>query len=68
MSNEARESSTDKQGPGKRRQSWTERQARRAVRACPDRVLRILPDGTFELRPAAGEAQQEKEKDDWENI
>jgi hypothetical protein len=60
--------------PGKRKQAWTERAARRAARACPDRIVRILRNGVIELVPMAAEAPEtaadnaDDGKSDWENI
>jgi hypothetical protein len=56
---------------GKRKQPFTEREARRLLRAARAEgekcILRKCPDGTLELVPLPGGAQQEKEGD-WDKI
>jgi hypothetical protein len=56
---------SQKGGPGKRRQRFSQRDIERAQRAAPDRTIRILRDGTLELLPV-GESAASNQQDDLE--
>ena len=56
---------------GKQKQAWTEREARRLLRAAKAEgencILRKLPDGTLELVPMTG-ADDGGKQNEWDNV
>jgi hypothetical protein len=53
--------------PGKRRQTFTQRDIQRADRAAPNRTIIIRRDGSIELVPI-GESAPTKDQNEWDGV